>query len=84
MNTLNLIQKVEKLGALRPAFKRDGSVTAGNASGINDGAAALLVMSAEKAKVLGIKPLCTIVTHASAGSIHQSWASVQSMQCKKH
>ncbi len=59
--------KVEKLGALRPAFKRDGSVTAGNASGINDGAAALLVMSAEKAKVLGIKPLCTIVTHASAG-----------------
>ncbi|WP_430882904.1 acetyl-CoA C-acetyltransferase [Fusibacter sp. JL216-2] len=59
--------KVEKLGALRPAFKRDGSVTAGNASGINDGAAALLVMSAEKAKELGIKPLCTIVTHASAG-----------------
>ena len=59
--------KLEKLASLRPAFKRDGSVTAGNASGINDGAAALLIMSAEKAKELGVRPLCTIVTHASAG-----------------
>ncbi len=59
--------KLEKISGLRPAFKRDGSVTAANASGINDGAAALLVMSAEKAKELGVTPLCTIVTHASAG-----------------
>jgi len=59
--------KFEKLNSLRPAFKRDGSVTAGNASGINDGAAALVIMSAEKAKELGVTPLATIVTHASAG-----------------
>ncbi len=57
----------ESLAALKPAFKKDGSVTAGNASGINDGAAALIVMSAEKAKTLGLKPLVTVVSHASAG-----------------
>lgn len=57
----------EKLAALRPAFKKDGTVTAGNASGVNDGAAAVLVMSAEKAKTLGIKPLATILSYASAG-----------------
>ena len=48
---------VEKLSALRPAFKKDGTVTAGNASGINDGAAAVVVMSKKKAEELGIKPL---------------------------
>lgn len=58
---------VEKLGKLRPAFKKDGTVTAGNASGINDGSAALVVMSKEKAEELGIKPLATIVSYASAG-----------------
>jgi len=52
---------------LRPAFKKDGSVTAGNASGINDGAACLILMSEQKANDLGIKPLCTLVSHASAG-----------------
>ena len=58
----------EKLANLKPAFKRDGgTVTAGNASGINDGAAALVIMSAEKAKELGVKPLAKIVTGASAG-----------------
>lgn len=57
---------VEKLGNLRPAFKKDGTVTAGNASGINDGAAAVLVMSREKAEELGIKPLASIVANASA------------------
>jgi len=57
----------EKLGKLRPAFKKEGSVTAGNASGINDGAAAVVVMSKEKADELGIKPLATIVANASAG-----------------
>ncbi len=59
--------ELEKLAKIRPAFKKDGTVTAGNASGINDGAAALVIMSAEKAKELGVEPLCTIVTHASAG-----------------
>ncbi len=57
----------EKLSGLRPAFKRDGTVTAGNASGINDGAAAVLVMSAEKAAELGLKPLARIVAFSSAG-----------------
>jgi acetyl-CoA C-acetyltransferase len=57
----------ESLGKLRPAFSRDGSVTAGNASGINDGAAAVLVMSEDKAQELGLKPLARIVAFASAG-----------------
>jgi acetyl-CoA C-acetyltransferase len=58
---------VEKLASLKPAFKKDGSVTAGNASGINDGAAAVVVMSKKKAEELGIKPLVTIKANASAG-----------------
>ncbi|USK48753.1 acetyl-CoA C-acetyltransferase [Bacillus sp. CMF12] len=57
----------EKLAGLRPAFKKDGSVTAGNASGINDGAAVLLVMSKKKADALGLKSLVTIKGNASAG-----------------
>jgi len=57
----------EKMGKLRPAFKKDGTVTAGNASGLNDAAAALLVMSAEKAKELGLKALVKIKAHSSAG-----------------
>ncbi|TDL34671.1 acetyl-CoA C-acetyltransferase [Jeotgalibacillus sp. S-D1] len=57
----------DTLGKLRPAFKRDGSVTAGNASGINDGAAALVVMAKEKAEELGLSPLATIAGNASAG-----------------
>lgn len=55
------------LGKLSPAFKKDGMVTAANASGINDAAAAVIVMSKEKADELGIKPLCTIKSYASAG-----------------
>jgi 3-oxoadipyl-CoA thiolase len=55
------------LSKLKPAFRKDGSVTAGNSSGMNDGAAALLVMSAEKAGVLGLKPMARILTSASAG-----------------
>lgn len=58
---------MEKLQKLRPAFKKDGSVTAGNASGINDGAACLIMMSREKAEELGLKPLCSILSYASAG-----------------
>lgn len=55
------------LAKLRPAFQKDGTVTAGNASTINDGAAALVVMSANKAKVLGLKPLARIVDYCNAG-----------------
>jgi acetyl-CoA C-acetyltransferase len=58
---------LEALSRLNPAFKKDGSVTAGNASGINDGAAALVLMSEEKANALGLTPLATILSHASAG-----------------
>jgi acetyl-CoA C-acetyltransferase len=58
---------VEKLAALKPAFKPDGSVTAGNASGINDGAAAVVVTTAKKAQSLGTKPLARIVSYASTG-----------------
>ncbi|HPV96963.1 MAG TPA: acetyl-CoA C-acetyltransferase [Spirochaetota bacterium] len=58
---------LEALSRLKPAFKKDGVVTAGNASGINDGAAALVVMSLEKANSLGLKPLARVVSYASAG-----------------
>jgi acetyl-CoA C-acetyltransferase len=57
----------EKLAKLRPAFDKEGTVTAGNASGINDGAAALLVMSADMATKLGLEPLATISAYSSAG-----------------
>lgn len=57
----------ESLSKLRPAFKKDGTVTAGNASGINDGAAALVVMSREKADALGLTPLATIVSYGNGG-----------------
>jgi acetyl-CoA C-acetyltransferase len=57
----------EALAALRPAFAKDGTVTAGNASGINDGAAAVILMSAKKADELGLKPLARIKAYASAG-----------------
>ena len=55
------------LAKLRPAFKKDGSVTAGNASGINDGAAAVVVMSRKKAEELGIEPLVTVKANGIAG-----------------
>lgn len=58
---------LEKLAALRPVFKKDGTVTAGNSSGINDGAAALVLMSLDKAQELGIKPMVRIVASAVAG-----------------
>jgi acetyl-CoA C-acetyltransferase len=58
---------VETLSKLRPAFKKDGTVTAGNASGINDGAAAVLVTSDEKSKELGLKPVASIISYAVAG-----------------
>ncbi|MDR3242751.1 MAG: acetyl-CoA C-acetyltransferase [Clostridiales Family XIII bacterium] len=58
---------VEGIGKLRPAFKKDGVVTAANSSGINDSAAAVVLMSGEKAAALGIKPLASIKSYASAG-----------------
>lgn len=58
---------VESLGKLRPAFKKEGTVTAGNASGINDGAAILVLMAKEKAVQLGLEPLAAIKAYASAG-----------------
>lgn len=58
---------IDKLAKLKPAFKKEGTVTAGNASGINDGAAALVIMSREKAEELGLTPLATIVSYANAG-----------------
>lgn len=56
-----------KLTAMKPAFKKDGTVTAGNASSLNDGAAALVLMSAEKARELGVKPLARLISTANAG-----------------
>jgi len=58
---------IEKLSGLRPAFKKDGTVTAGNASSVNDGAAALILMSADKASELGLKPLAKLISTVSAG-----------------
>ena len=57
----------ESLAALKPAFKKDGTVTAGNAPGVNDGASALVVMAAERAKSLGLAPLARIVAQATSG-----------------
>jgi acetyl-CoA C-acetyltransferase len=58
---------LEKLAVLKPAFRKGGSVTAGNSSGINDGSAALLVISAERARSFGLQPLARVVSTAVAG-----------------
>ena len=58
---------VESLSKLKPAFKKDGTVTAGNAPGVNDGAAALVVMGADTAKSLGVRPIARIVGYATSG-----------------
>ena len=58
---------LEKLAALKPAFRADGTVTAGNSSGMNDGAAALVIASEEKARELGVEPLGAFVASAVAG-----------------
>jgi acetyl-CoA C-acetyltransferase len=63
----NPIAALAALAALRPAFKKDGTVTAGNAPGVNDAAAALVVMAAERAAALGLKPLVTIRAQATSG-----------------
>ncbi|MFY7856973.1 MAG: acetyl-CoA C-acetyltransferase [Rubrivivax sp.] len=64
---INRKTSAEALAGLRPAFDKTGSVTAGNASGLNDGAAAVMVMSARRADALGLKPLARIASYASAG-----------------
>jgi acetyl-CoA C-acetyltransferase len=64
---INRKSNAEALSGLKPAFDKQGTVTAGNASGLNDGAAALLVMSADRAKALGLKPLARIASFASVG-----------------
>jgi acetyl-CoA C-acetyltransferase len=63
---------VEVLGALKPAFKKDGTVTAGNAPGVNDGAAAVVVTSAQRAKELGAQPMVRIVAQATSG-VEPKW-----------
>ncbi len=64
-----------KLAALKPAFREDGTVTAGNSSGINDGAAALLLMDAEKAEDVGAKPVAKVLGSATAG-VHPSYMGI--------
>ncbi len=66
---------MEKLGELRPAFRKDGTVTAGNSSGINDGAAALVLMSSERADKLGLKPIARCIGSATAG-VHPSYMGI--------
>jgi acetyl-CoA C-acetyltransferase len=63
---------VEVLRALKPAFKKDGTVTAGNAPGVNDGAAAVVVTSAQRAKELGVQPMVRIVAQATSG-VEPKW-----------
>lgn len=66
---------IEKLAKLKPAFRKDGTVTAGNSSGINDGASALLLMREERARELGMKPLARVIGSATAG-VHPSFMGI--------
>jgi acetyl-CoA C-acetyltransferase len=74
---------MEALGKLKPVFTKDGSVTAGNAPGVNDGACMLLVMSSDKARELGLKPLAKIVAHASIGQDVPYLATVPALATQK-
>lgn len=74
---------IEALAKLKPVFTKDGSVTAGNAPGVNDGAAMLLVMSRKKADELGLKPLAKIVSHASIGQDVPYLHTVPALATKK-
>ena len=73
----------EKISKLRPAFEKDGSVTAANASSINDGAAALLLMSSDKASELGLEPIARIVTQASAAKAPEEFTTAPSDSIRK-
>lgn len=66
---------LEKLASLEPAFRKDGTVTAGNSSGVNDGASALLLMSVERAESLGVRPIARVLGSATAG-VHPSYMGV--------
>ena len=66
---------IEKLSSLRPAFRKDGTVTAGNSSSINDGAAAVVMMGASKARSLGVRPIARILGSATAG-VHPSYMGI--------
>lgn len=74
---------VAKLAKLKPAFERNGTITAGNAPGVNDGAAAVTVMEAEEAAMQGLKPLATILGHASAGAEAAYLATVPALAIRK-
>ncbi|MBX9772006.1 MAG: acetyl-CoA C-acetyltransferase [Candidatus Obscuribacterales bacterium] len=74
---------IDALAKLKPVFSQNGSVTAGNAPGINDGAAVLLIMSHDKAKELGLKPIAKIVSHASIGQDVPYLATVPALSMKK-
>jgi acetyl-CoA C-acetyltransferase len=74
---------IEALTALKPVFYDKGSVTAGNAPGVNDGAAVLLIMSEDKAKELGLKPLARVVAHASLGQEVPYLATVPALATQK-
>lgn len=74
---------VEQLNKLKPAFKPDGTVTAGNASGINDGAAAVVVMSGKKAKELGLTPLAKIRSYATSGVLPEMMGMAPVVSSKK-
>lgn len=74
---------MEALSALKPVFYQQGSVTAGNAPGVNDGAALLLIMSADKAKELGFKPLAKVISHASLGQEVPYLATVPALATQK-
>ncbi|KAA3611280.1 MAG: thiolase family protein [Calditrichaeota bacterium] len=73
----------DKMKTLRPAFAKDGTVTAANASSINDGAAALLLMSAEKANELGLKPMAKIVAQSSAARLPEEFTTAPADSIKK-
>ncbi len=74
---------IEALAALKPVFDQKGTITAGNAPGVNDGAAMLLIMSEKKASDLGLKPLARIVTHAAVGQDAPYLATVPALACRK-
>ena len=74
---------MEKLATLKPVFKEDGTVTAGNACPLNDGAAATLIMSADKAAELGLKPRARIITAATCGTSPSTWASPRSARSRR-
>jgi len=74
---------LEKLAALRPAFESDGTATAGNSPGLNDGASALLVMSEERARALGVKPLARILSSGQASDEPKYLATVPALAGKR-